>query len=89
MNRRSFLAGILAAGVAPAFVGSSILMPVRCILRAPDYVYRWVSTDMITFYKAAGYEVVRNGMLIANEQISTVFPNSWEVGPAQLFRILK
>jgi hypothetical protein len=29
MNRRGFLQSILAAGVAPAFVGSSILMPVR------------------------------------------------------------
>jgi hypothetical protein len=29
MNRRSFLQSILAAGVAPAFIGSSVLMPVR------------------------------------------------------------
>lgn len=29
MKRRSFLASILAAGVAPAAVGSDILMPVR------------------------------------------------------------
>ena len=32
MNRRSFLGSILAAGMAPAFVGSSVLMPVRRIL---------------------------------------------------------
>lgn len=32
MNRRGFLKGILAAGVAPAFIGSSILMPVRKIV---------------------------------------------------------
>lgn len=31
MDRRGFLKSILAAGVAPAFVGSSILMPVRKI----------------------------------------------------------
>lgn len=31
MNRRSFLASILAAGTAPAFIGSSVLMPVRRI----------------------------------------------------------
>ena len=34
MNRRSFItgmAGILSAGYAPAFVGSSVLMPVRKI----------------------------------------------------------
>ena len=29
MKRRGFLAGILAAGFAPAVVGSGILMPVR------------------------------------------------------------
>lgn len=29
MNRRSFLASIIAAGVAPAFVRGGILMPVR------------------------------------------------------------
>ena len=32
-TRRGFLGAILAAGVAPAFVGSSILMPVRAIAR--------------------------------------------------------
>lgn len=35
MNRREFMtgmAGILAAGVAPAFVGSNILMPIRQII---------------------------------------------------------
>lgn len=32
MNRRGFLAGILAAGVAPAVVGSGILMPVRALI---------------------------------------------------------
>lgn len=29
MRRRGFMAGILAAGVAPAFVGARVLMPVR------------------------------------------------------------
>ena len=32
MNRRGFIKSILAAGVAPVFVGSSVLMPVRSIL---------------------------------------------------------
>lgn len=32
MNRRGLLAGILAAGFAPAAIGSGILMPVRRIL---------------------------------------------------------
>lgn len=29
MNRRNFLQSILAAGVAPAFVGAKVLMPIR------------------------------------------------------------
>lgn len=41
MNRRNFLASILAAGVAPAAVGSGILMPVRKIV-----VPRWVGMDL-------------------------------------------
>ena len=32
INRRGFLQSILAAGVAPAVIGSGILMPVRTIL---------------------------------------------------------
>lgn len=40
MNRRGFLtgmAGILAAGVAPAAVGSNILMPIRQIIKPPEF----------------------------------------------------
>lgn len=36
MNRRGFLGAILAAGVAPAVVGSGILMPVRA---RPEYKF--------------------------------------------------
>lgn len=43
MNRRGFLKSILAAGVAPAFVGASVLMPVRK-LWTPD-------TDVLTLDK--------------------------------------
>ena len=32
MQRRGFLAGILAAGFAPAAIGSGVLMPVRRIV---------------------------------------------------------
>ena len=37
MNRRGLLGSILAAGFAPAIVGSSVLMPVRQII-APSVV---------------------------------------------------
>src|SRR2546430_89764 len=33
MNRRGFLQVILAAGVAPAVVGSGVLMPIRALVR--------------------------------------------------------
>lgn len=48
MNRRSFIAGILAAGVAPAFIGSSVLMPVRTILTDPKTI--WPPTQMVWDY---------------------------------------
>jgi hypothetical protein len=38
MNRRGFLAGILAAGFAPAAIGSGVLMPVRQIV-VPEVLY--------------------------------------------------
>lgn len=42
MNRRDFLkglGGVLAAGVAPAFIGSDVLMPVKKIWTGPLTVY--------------------------------------------------
>ncbi len=38
MNRRGFLKSILAAGVAPAVVGSGVLMPVRKIFAPPAFI---------------------------------------------------
>ena len=56
MNRRGFLGSILAAGFAPAFVGSGVLMPVRQII-LPAASESWVyiprlcvmTGDMIDF----------------------------------------
>lgn len=45
MNRRSFLQSILVAGVAPAFIGSSVLMPVRKIWE-PKYTYSFLEIDV-------------------------------------------
>lgn len=40
MNRRGFLKAILAAGVAPAVVGSGVLMPVRGLISMrPSGIY--------------------------------------------------
>jgi hypothetical protein len=35
IKRRGFVAGILAAGIAPAFISSKVLMPVRKIWTPP------------------------------------------------------
>lgn len=39
MERRGFLGAILAAGMAPAFVGAKVLMPVKSVIvQAQEYV---------------------------------------------------
>jgi len=43
MNRRGFLQAILAAGVAPAFVGSGVLMPVRELWTPRKYPFDQVT----------------------------------------------
>jgi hypothetical protein len=53
IGRRGFLAGILAAGVAPAFVGSSVLMPVRRIILPTSGI------DLIESLQFINDEVVR------------------------------
>jgi hypothetical protein len=52
IKRRGFLGAILAAGVAPAFVGSSILMPVRKIIAPFDWRGDQWSADEIALFKA-------------------------------------
>lgn len=39
MQRRGFLGAILAAGMAPAFVGAKVLMPVKQIIVPPEFEY--------------------------------------------------
>lgn len=61
MNRRGFItgmAGILAGGVAPAFIGSSILMPVRKLI-VPDTEWREV-TWAWTENEAGAVEAIQN-----------------------------
>ena len=49
IQRRGFLAGILAAGVAPAFVGSKILMPVKAIALPEEGV--WIADHMADMWR--------------------------------------
>lgn len=45
MDRRGFLKSILAAGVAPAFVGASVLMPVRKLIVPERVVWTYMGAD--------------------------------------------
>lgn len=44
MRRRGFLGSILAAGFAPAFIGSQVLMPVKAITK-PQPMIRGIVGD--------------------------------------------
>lgn len=59
MNRRGFLSSILAAGVAPAFVGSSVLMPVKRLIVPEEFT---ASTNSFEVQYEAIY--VREGNLV-------------------------
>lgn len=45
MQRRGFLAGILAAGFAPAAIGSGVLMPVKKIVQPAWMILDGLSND--------------------------------------------
>lgn len=79
MNRRGFLGAILAAGVAPVFIKSNILMPVRSIFIPTAEEVAVVSggntlltIDMIT----------REALRILNEQseLWKTLNRQWDVG---------
>jgi hypothetical protein len=75
MNRRGFLQAILAAAVAPAFIDSKILMPVRQLL-VPSFPlwtpeassYYWFDESRIAKAIAAGWTLVDAG---PNEGVPT------------------
>jgi hypothetical protein len=49
VNRRGFLQSILAAGVAPAVVGSGVLMPVRLVTPILREVEVVVDTELVVY----------------------------------------
>lgn len=61
-TRRGFLAGILAAGVAPALCKAGVLMPVRELI-VPRYVFRssiWSADDITLCWQ---YHAPENGIV--------------------------
>lgn len=94
MNRRGFLQAILAAGVAPAFVGSSILMPVQKLWVPPIYKYWAVemgpdfdpqNIDHQQFAIERAKDQVR---IAAKYQDGVLNPRLREVEPPQLVRLV-
>jgi hypothetical protein len=101
-TRRGFLAGILAAGFAPAAIGSGVLMPVRKIVAPPSYAD--ISTkEMIEYARLK--EAVADPFLvfvhrdevpwwreqigfIPAQQYASMVPLPMEVGQFSGFRII-
>lgn len=67
MNRRGFLKGVLATGIAPAVIGSGILMPVRAIAMPQFWpastLGRGICTNPVA--RMDQYEYL-NGVLVPN-----------------------
>lgn len=80
LTRRGLLKGILAAGFAPAAVGSGILMPVKKILTLDDFKVivdtppnsPWEHLKIDSHLN--GYRVYRNNILIAEGAIDPMRP---------------
>lgn len=90
MNRRGFLEAILAAGVAPAFVGASILMPVKA-LAAPEHkaiilpnteVFSPGSVSVLGCVKQPLGHRLRLATPNGNMYLDAVLPAAWWVGDA-------
>lgn len=66
-NRRQFLQAILTAGVAPAFIGSKVLMPVRLVTPS----YEWELTSETHYgasdYMPSGITLVSSGCYMVSE----------------------
>lgn len=63
MKRRGFLGSILAAGFAPAFVGSTVLMPVKAIAK-PRQWQDLLNTDAMDRAVDKDLLVYLNGVLL-------------------------
>jgi hypothetical protein len=80
MQRRGFLGAMLAAGVAPAFVGSKILMPVKTISSPYDALASNYVLGMQNSMYLAASEMLR--ILNSSLKLSTIaerdYVRAWE-----------
>jgi hypothetical protein len=80
MQRRGFLAGILAAGFAPAAIGSGVLMPVRKIatIRAQDLVHSGITSTSIHANSIHFSKIDTRRLIIRDEKGNVIFSSSYE-----------
>lgn len=70
MNRRSFMQSILAAGAAPAFVGSSVLMPVRQLWAPSPITWLEICGQRVSVVPGIlNYIILANGMVRAVTEV--------------------
>jgi len=88
MQRRGFLGVMLAAGVAPAFVGSKILMPVKAIALPYDASESVYALNMQKSMEAMTREMlaVLNGCLRFSGNIEREYVEPWEAGRTVVVR---
>lgn len=65
MNRRSFLQGILAAGVAPAFIGSKVLMPIKELSLPEKEIIVTSGNQLLTIS-----QITKRALIVLQEQIN-------------------
>lgn len=81
MNRRGFLKSILAAGVAPAFVGSSILMPVKAPARVEWELIEIDASDVLSasewsWTQKSFYEIVTETLRARQDELTANVQNN-------------
>lgn len=73
-SRRGLLASILAAGYAPAAVGSGVLMPVRRIVAHDEWWSHLVMTDVVVPPRGVvTMESIRRAALLAHQRPSFLY----------------
>lgn len=75
MNRRDVLkglAGILASGVAPAYAGSKVLMPIKQLILPPSFQTATWSASAINMESQAGWEVMGDDAIFGLQETGSI-----------------